>query len=280
MSSSTELVRIGITGERSRRAQEILGGTSPALVLALRRELPFLTRKRIAVVAAPPRTTLYGDVELAVPNIVFTTTFSTGAVGAAPSRSPSARGALFFDSTALARVLDGVLGGGEPDVAPIAPGAVSAAQSALAGRVAAGILRAFVDVFRARLGLGLEQTASAPPTDTGACVVLSFSIADGGTIGLAVPIAGLHDGDEPSDTADDGRIAAVLVDVEVDVVAELGKVRMPLQALASLRVGDLLQLTLPLEERARVCAGGAVLFHGRPTASGLAIGIVIERHAT
>ncbi len=143
-----------------------------------------------------------------------------------------------------------------------------------------GIPRAFGGALGSRLGLTIEVTAGATPTRVGVGVLLTFALAGGGVLALALPIAVLGDAQAAADAAVDGRIAAALVDVEVDVVAELGKVRLPLSALSALAVGDIVHLSLPLDERARVCAGGAVLFRGRPTASGGTIGIAIEGQAT
>ena len=75
----------------------------------------------------------------------------------------------------------------------------------------------------------------------------------------------------------DGRMAAVVVEVEVDVVVELGKIKLRLSRLATLAVGDVVHLSLSLDEHAHVCAGGAVLFRGRPTTSGATIAIAIDR---
>lgn len=265
------LARLGITGERSRRAQDNLGRASADLVLALRRVLPFLTRKRVGVVAAPPRTVLFADLESTVANVAFRMAFVAG-----PSRAP---GVLAIDGAGLSRILDGVLGGGEADPSALEAGSLSSAQSALAGRVSEGILRAFGEALRSRLGLTIEATTAASPTQAGASAVLTFALAGGGVIALAVPLSVLGDTQAAVESGD-GRVAAVLVDVEVDVIAELGKVRLPLSALAALAVGDVVQLALPLDERARVCAGGVVLFRGRPTASGVTVGIAIERQAT
>ena len=100
----------------------------------------------------------------------------------------------------------------------------------------------------------------------------------GGKILLALPLSSIHATKEPVEDAEvDSGIAMALTEVEVDIVAELGKVRLPLEAIASLKVGDVLRLALPLDERARVCAGGAVLFHGRPTASGEVVAVALER---
>jgi flagellar motor switch protein FliM len=103
-------------------------------------------------------------------------------------------------------------------------------------------------------------------------------MAGGGLVVLGLPLSVLSEGE--STTESDGAMAAAMEDVEIDVVAELGKVRVPLSTLSSLAVGDVLQLPLSLDDRARVCAGGAVLFRGRPTAIGLTIGVAIERHGT
>ena len=141
------LARLGITGERSRRAQENLGRASADLVLALRRVLPFLTRKRVAVIAAPARTVLFAELAEAIPDLAFTMPFAAGA-----RRAP---GILAIDGVGAARILDGVLGGGEGEPAAGGP-PLSSAQLALAGRVAEGVLRAFSEALRARLGVALE----------------------------------------------------------------------------------------------------------------------------
>lgn len=265
----SSLARLGITGERSRRAQDNLGRASTELVVALRRVLPFLTRKRVGVVAAPPRTALFADLGGTVPNLAFTMAFAAG-----PSRAP---GVLAIDAAGISRILDGVLGGGDADPSALEATSLSSAQLALAARVSEGILRAFGEALRSRLGLAIEAAAAATPTDAGVGAVLTFALAGGGVIALAVPLSVLGDGQTAAETGD-GRIAAAMVDVEVDVIAELGKIRLPLATLAALAVGDVVPLSLSLDERARVCAGGTVLFRGRPTASGVTIGIAIERH--
>ena len=264
------LARLGITGERSRRAQDNLGRASADLVLALRRVLPFLTRKRVAVVAAAPRTVLFAELAEAIPDLAFTMPFAAGA-----RRAP---GILAIDGVGAARILDGVLGGGDSE--PTAGGpALSSAQLALAGRVAEGVLRAFSEALRVRLGVALEPVAGTAVTDAGAGAILSFSLAGGGVVALVIPVSVLGAGEGAVET-NDGRMAAVVVDVEVDVVVELGKIKLPLSRLATLAVGDIVHLSLSLDEQAHVRAGGAggaVLFRGRPTVSGAAIAIAIER---
>lgn len=109
-------------------------------------------------------------------------------------------------------------------------------------------------------------------------MVVPLMMDGGGTIFLALPLSAISHEDSDSEPPQiDSGIAAAMTDVELDVVAELGRVRLPLEALAQLAIGDVIRLSLPLDERARVCAGGATLFHGRPTASGHVVAVAIER---
>lgn len=271
MSARSGLARLGIGGERSRRAQEGFGRASADLLVALKRALPFLARKRVGLTAEPPVSALFSELGAALPNMAFTMAFGAGAAGA--------RGVLALDSAGLSRILDGVLGAGDAQATDLPGGPLSSAQAALAAHVSVGILGAFAGALRTQLGLVIETPSGAcSPPDTGTCAVLSFAMEGGGVVALALPLSVLNESETivPSD----GTIAAAMVDVEIDVVAELGKVRVPLSALSALAVGDVLPLPLSLDDRARVCAGGAVLFRGRPTAIGLTIGIAIERHGT
>jgi flagellar motor switch protein FliM len=270
MSAPSELARLGTSGERSRRAQETFARATTELLVALRRALPFLARKRVAVVAAPPRTTLFTEIGTAIPNLAFSTAFMT---------SRGNRGLLAMDAAGIGRVLDGVLGGGDAPEGDAFDGPLSSAQIALASKVCGGLLTAFAGALRSQLNIEIEATPLPVGTpETGACASLAFTMAGGGLVVLGLPLSVLSEGE--STTESDGAMAAAMEDVEIDVVAELGKVRVPLSTLSSLAVGDVLQLPLSLDDRARVCAGGAVLFRGRPTAIGLTIGVAIERHGT
>lgn len=270
MSAPSELARLGTSGERSRRAQETLARASSELLAALRRALPFVARKRISVVAAPPRTKLFTEIASTIPNLAFSTAFSLRRSG---------RGLLAVDAVGIARILDGALGGGDPIEGEVSEGPLSSARLALANKVAAALLAGFGEALRARLSIEIDPTpASGAPPETGACAAISFTMAGGGHIVLALPLAALVEGDHT--TEGDGAMAAAIEDVEIDVVAELGKVRVPLSALSALAVGDVLTLPLAIDDRARVSAGKIVLFRGRPTAVGTTIGIQIERHGT
>ncbi|MBX3228832.1 MAG: FliM/FliN family flagellar motor switch protein [Labilithrix sp.] len=253
-------------GGRGRAACARAAEAGPELATALRRALPFLARKRVSITVDPTRCTSFADLA-ADGSIVYTAAFN--------EKSSSTRGLVLFDEAALARVLDGVLGGGSATTLPSAK--LTSAQNALASRVSVGVLRAFADALAARLGLTLEPCASKE-IDAGAAVVVALVLEGGGRVSIALPLGCIRT-DEPS--ADPARvdpgIEAAMTDVELDVVAELGKVRLSLDAIMKLQVGDVVRLSLPLDEKARVSAGGAVLFHGRPTASGEVVAVALER---
>ena len=262
------LAQLGTTGERSRRAQANLDRAAGDLVSALKRVLPFLTRKRVAVVAGPTRTALFADLATAIPKLTFTM-----AIAAGPNR---AAGIIALDAFGAARLLDGTLGGGDLDVTGAEEDThLSSAQSALAGRVMESILKGFAEGLKSRLGLVIEATPKAALTTSGAAAIVTLTLAGGGAVALALPLSVLEDSPSVADAKDTG-MAEAMIDVEVDVIAELGNVRLPLSRIAALMVGDIVQLSLPLDERARVCAGGAVLFRGRPKSTGASIGIEID----
>ena len=276
------LEALSVPGGRGRAACARVAGLAPELANALRRAVPFLARKRVVLRAEQtlcvPFAQLASDETIAHAT-AFAARTVTASAGTRSNTSiasaASVRGLVLFDDAALARILDGVLGG--DGGATASSGRPTSAQSALASRVAASILKALGDVMAARLGLVVEPTTSKD-VDAGAAVVLPLAIEGGGRVLLAFPLSAIARDEESTEPAHvDSGLAAAMTEVELDVVAELGKVRLPLEAIARLAVGDVIRLSLPLDERARVCAGGATLFHGRPTASGHVVAVAIEQ---
>lgn len=252
-------------GGRGRAACVKAAIAGPELIVALKRALPFLARKRLSVKLELPRCLSFADLA-ADENVIYTSSFN--------EKTSNSRGLLFFDEAGLARVLDGALGGGDAVKLPSLK--LTSAQNALASRVTVSVMKAFSDALAGKLGLTVEATGNKD-IDAGVAVILSLSIDGGGLISVALPLACIR-ADEPSEApkVDEG-IAAAMLDVDVDIVAELGKVRLSLDTISKLQVGDVVRLALPLDERARVSAGGAVLFHGRPTASGDVVAVALER---
>lgn len=266
---STEQIKtLAQPGGRGRAACAKASEAGAELIVALKRALPFIARKRLPVKLEPARCISFADLA-ADDAIVYTSAWS--------EKTSNARGLVFFDEAGLARVLDGALGGGDATKLPSLK--LTSAQNALASRVTVAVVKAFAEALSNKLGLSIEASANKE-IDGGIAVVLSLGIEGGGIISVALPLACIR-ADEPSEApkVDEG-IANAMLDVDVDIVAELGKVRLSLEAIAKLQVGDVVRLSLPLDERARVSAGGAVLFHGRPTASGDVVAVALERTAT
>lgn len=264
---------LSVPGGRGRAACARVAELSSDLATALRRGVPFLARRRVAVTAELPRCVSFADLALDM-TIVHASAF---VVRSSRTTGASLRGLILIDEAALARILDGVLGG--EGVSTLGSASLTSAQNALASRVSSAMLRSFGDVLATRLKLTVEPTA-AKEIQAGSAVLVTLALEGGGRILVALPLSAVG-ADEPATESEhvDSGIAAAMTEVEIDIIAELGKVRLPLQTIAGLQVGDVVRLSLPLDERARVCAGGAVLFHGRPTASGEVVAVALERRA-
>jgi flagellar motor switch protein FliM len=275
-----QLDALSVTGARGRAACARLAALSNDLAAALRRAAPFLSRRRVAISVDVPRCTTFADLAVDL-SIVHAAAFEIRAVG--ETAGSNVRGLVLVDEVALARILDGVLGGGAAETRSSGEAKLTPARGALASRVSSTMIRAFGEVLSTRLGLTVSaiaqrDSAKLPEIEPGAAVAVTLALDGGGRVLLALPLSTIPGEQQPAGTDRiNERIASAMMDVEIDVVAVLGKVRLPLEQVASLAVGDVLRLSLSLDERARVCAGGAVLFHGRPTASGHVVGVVIER---
>jgi flagellar motor switch protein FliM len=268
------LMRLHEGSERSRRACARFDGIARLLESAVKRSLPYLVRARTPVVAAPVEVGLYGEIveRLSSPRYV------------APLRAGACDvGALVLDAQAVARGLDGVLGGGKGEPSRLDPGGLSAPQAALAARLTRGLCAAFDEVLT-RLDVRIEIAPGSAPERHGG-LFLACSIAIGGDdapghIVLLLPSTAVEVSVAPPAPvgANNPLAAAALAAVEVEIVAELGRVRVPLARIASLKVGDVLRLPLPVDAPARVVAGGRPLFDGRPTTRGAQIAIEVARH--
>ena len=266
----TALVRLGEESERTKRACERLVSISRVFEAAVRRALPYLVRAKSPVTALPPKPGLYTDLvaSLAMPR--HATTISLG---------PRTSGGIILDGLGVARVLDGVLGG-RGVVAKLEESGLTAAQIALASRVAKGLVGAF-DEALARIDIRIEAVPGSLPE--GALFVMqTIRIGEGETAGhisiilpasalLTAPRLALVQTNQP-------RTTAAVSEAEVDVVAELARVPIALSRLASLKVGDVLRLPLSIDAPARIQVGGRTVHVGRPTTVGAQVAITICGH--
>ncbi len=271
-----QVLRFALEGERVRKAAKVLERESPRLAAALKRAIPFLSRRGVPVSLAYTRATPIAELLETLPRPLHATHIV--------SNPGSQRGILLLDAGAIGLFLDGVLGGRGQDIPVLNPEGLSAPQTALVSGLATGIVRAFSDALVGSIGLRLEHA----PTDVDealaegapiACV-LEFGAEDRiGRVVLLLPKEVLlvgaddpksHDGDAP-----DPRIAAVLEGVEIDVIAELGRMRIRVGELGALRVGDTLRLDVPVSGTVSIRANDQILMTGRPTTAGGRIAIKI-----
>lgn len=269
-SQKDALVRLGLESDRARRAKAVLAAERRSLEGAVKRTLPYLVRKKIKVEALEPRAVIFHDALGALVAPLHVT----------PLDIAGTRGALVLDGKAIAHGLDGVLGG-SGDLPELDPSGLSPAQLALSVRLARQLLDGFVGMFaKAGMRLGAVEDSVAG-TPGGLLVACSITIGEEdkqGTICILVPAAAIPDGQPgvPKVRELQPKTAAALTNVDVDVVAELGRVRLPLSRLAGLKAGDVVRLPLPLDTVATVRVSSSVLFRGRPTTSGPQIAIAIE----
>jgi flagellar motor switch protein FliM len=261
-----QLLRFALEGERVRRAVSVLERESPRLSAALRRAIPFLSRRGLPVALASARAAPIGDLLEGVSRPIHATHFV-----AMPA---NARGALLLDAGAIAICLDGVLGGEGRAIPVLNPAGLTGPQTALVSGLASGVVSAFSDALFVSIGIRLEcrtagveeATAQSAPI---ACILEFGTQPDVGRVMLLLPKEALLASSDQLERlpgpGGDPRLAAVLANVELDLVAELGRVRIRLRDLAALKVGDTLRLDASVNGTVSVRANEHELMRGKPT---------------
>jgi flagellar motor switch protein FliM len=272
-----KLLRFALEGERVRRAAQVLERESPRLASALRRAIPFLARRNVPITLSYSRAVPVAELleSLARPIHATHLVITPGGGG----------GALLFDAGAIGMFLDGVLGGDGGKLPELLPSGLTSPQTALIAGLATGIVRALSDALASSLGMTLacrsaelhDATVDSAPI---ACL-LELGEPEGAVVGRVAillakePLLAACPEAEPPSAATDPRVASVLEGVELDLVAELGSLRLSLREVARLGVGDTLRLDAAVGATVSVRAEGCELFRGRPTTSGGRIALKI-----
>ena len=275
LAESTGPLQFAIEGEPVRRAAAVFERERVRLATALRRALPFLTRRDVPVAMEWARAVPAAELMLDLPRPVHVVHLAVE-----PGGAP---GALVFDAGALSRMLDGVLGGDGRALPTLNPSGLTAPQTALVSRTVDGVVRAVAEVLAARANVKIEPTPPRPDADgeggEGTPIACSFAMGvppEVGRVVLVLPKGALvSPGASSTGKPADPRVATALGDVDLELVVELARQPIKLGAVLALKVGD----TLPLD----VSVGGAVcvradertLFMARPTASGGRIAVRI-----
>lgn len=224
------LLRFALEGDRVRKAAQVLERQTPRLVAALRRAVPFLSRRGTPMTLCHVRAMPIADLLDGMARPIHAAHLV--------SKPGDAAGALILDAGAVALLLDGVLGGDGQSLPVLNPNGLSSPQTALIAGLSSNIVRAFSTALEEAIGLGLQ------PRDAGmdqasvesAPIACVLEVGEGEKVGRIAlllakePLLTEAGTTESTTPADDGRIAAVLESVELLLIAELGRV--------SLSVGD------------------------------------------
>jgi flagellar motor switch protein FliM len=273
-----KLLRFAVEGGRVRRAAAVLEQASPQLASALRRAMPFLGKLNAQVALLFARAISVGELLADLPRPIHATQLLVMPGGV--------HGAIILDAGALSMVLDGVLGGNGTAPPVLDPSGLTPPQIALAARVLDGVVRSFSDVFQRRFGIALQP--SAPDGDyassEAAPIACSFEIGAGAHVGRVVllvakeALLGSTDGHlDQATNAPDPRVVGVVEQVELEMVAELARMKMTLGQLSRLRVGDTIRLDVAVGAAISVRTDGRVVLRGHPTTSAGQIAIRIGR---
>ncbi len=270
-----KLLRFALEGERVRRAAQVLERESPRLASALRRALPFLARRNVPIALLYSRAVPIAELLESMSRPIHATQLVITPGGGG--------GAILFDAGAIGMFLDGVLGGNGTHIPELAPSGLTAAQTALVAGLATGIVRTLSDSLTASLGMSLacRSTEIQDAMVASAPIVCLLELGGEGAVGhVAVllakePLMAAWPESEVLASAVDPRVVSVLEEVELDLVAELGSLRLRLGDVARLEVGDTLRLDAAVGATVSVRADGRELFRGLPTTSGGRIALKI-----
>jgi flagellar motor switch protein FliM len=188
---------------------------------------------------------------------------------------------LSLGPEALSVMLEGALGGSEKNASSGIGSDLTLAQAALVGKLARRLAQDFADAVKSEVGITLRATSarSIPAGDErdanfadGLRAECAFEgIAGDARISIAMGAEALEsaskDQSDEGEEANDPRMEEAICEVPVEVVAELGRVRLGLRRVLSLEVGQVLRLATAVDDPVIVRIGGVEKFRGAPVIS-------------
>jgi len=270
-----KLKRVDLTGRERhlRGAMQAMAHVAQRFARSARRTLPFLVKRKARIV--PDAVAI---VDLGADRIV-----EQGPIYEIILGTPGgpAWGLMTLNTDAIGVVLEGVLGGGDSGGASGLGADLTLAQTALVGRVTRALADDFAEAVRAEVGIALtvevqhsvargdEREASFPD---GLSVDCSFEgIAGGARIAIAIGAEALEsaarENEPPTTPVGDPRMAEALCEVPVEVICELGSVRLGLRRVLSLQPGQVLRLDTAVDDPVTVRIAGVKKFVGVPVIS-------------
>ncbi len=252
---------------------------------AARRALPFLVKRRSRLL---PGAVVFADMgpnARIVQSPVYELLFE--------EPDGPARASLFFNTDAVAVILEGVLGGAGESSGSALGSSLSVAQSALVARVTKQLAEDFVRAVRDEVGLTVRLSSAKAISagderdvniGDGLGVDCTFDgLAPGAKVSLAMGAealeSALKDKEGGEAALGDPRFVEALHEVPVEVVAELGRLSLGLRRLLTLQPGQVLRLSTAVDDAALIRVGGVAKFSGSPVISRGQLAIQIKaRH--
>lgn len=266
---------IDLTGSQRhlRAAMSALSGVAETFGRAARRTLPFLLRQRVRLNLGEP----------AIGNPSESGAAESGPCYVVTLAEPEGSGwaSLTLNGPCLARLLEGSLGNSQVSEGASLGERLTLAQRVLIAKIAERLGVDFADAIRKETGLDLKVGGShaldndeEETTDLSDALYIELSLegeGDPASLVLAISADALdeavRDGEETTVAKGDPRVAEALQNVEVPLVAELGRLSLGLRRVVNLKEGQVLRLPTLVENPIPLTVGGIAKFQVAPVTS-------------
>jgi flagellar motor switch protein FliM len=274
-----------VEGGAQRRVLDAMDERGTDIALAMKRAIPFLMRRSVPLEPEPSKIGVARALQEELEGPIYSVPLVTDPGGS--------RAMLLFDRGAVSFLLDGALGGIPADEAQEleeegAPKQLTSPQRAVMNRLADALLKAISEALGS-LGVRLRRlppSSGTPPE--GQFAAITFLLGEGSSRKIVVAVArdalqnaglGLFSESKQKDTIQN-KVPAVLQEVELELVVELGRIRRKLADIDSLKVGDTLRLGVPVRSPVTIQVQGQPMFRGKPTTVGTQLAVSIVERAT
>jgi flagellar motor switch protein FliM len=269
------LRRVDLTGRERhlKGAMYAMSHVAQRFARGARKTLPFLVKRKARLVPEPVCIVDLGAERVVERGPVFEILLE--------AEDGPAWACLSLGPEALSVMLEGALGGSEKNASSGIGADLTLAQAALVGKLARRLAQDFADAVKSEVGISLRITTarSIPAGDErdanfadGLRAECAFEgIAGDARISIAMGAEALEsaskDQSDEGEEANDPRMEEAIYEVPVEVVAELGRVRLGLRRVLSLEVGQVLRLATAVDDPVIVRIGGVQKFRGAPVIS-------------
>jgi flagellar motor switch protein FliM len=254
----------------SANANAAMDAVAAAFVRSARRSLPFLTRFRGKIL---PRPVEMAPRDLPAEGLEEAPSFTVNLAGPG-----SAWATLTLSSQAIAMVLEGSLGGRGAPTPGVLGVELTGPQRALIGRIARSLAADLVAAIKQVAHLELAVTTEEPRKEGGGKALTGFRVVcdvDGTGVPTALVVTigakSFDDAVRESSAREaaeaDPRIGDALPEVDLELVAELGRVSIGLRRVLSLKPGDVIRLTTAVDDAVALRIEGVPKFLVAPITS-------------